>query len=176
MAYIIDSNQYLFDKVLWAIWKAIKIIFKLTVYLPLWFAGYQITSQILIKNEDSLNLIALTILFALLIYQVIFFTKGLIISLKIKGNLFWLPLFIVCICFTCVLPTWFIHSSIQPWLHRISPNSGNLMAWLTSIFFGIYVYSRYHFLTDNAPMAALFSYQLGKNLVLTTQSKNKYIQ
>jgi len=165
MAYIIDSNQYLFDKVLWAIWKAIKIIFRLTVYLPFWFAGYLITSKILIKNEDPLTWIALIILFALLAYQVTFFIKGLIIGLKNKGNLFWLPIFIVFICFTCVLPTWFIHNSIQPWLHIISPNSGNLMAWLTSIFFGIYVYSRYHFLTDIAPMAALFSYQLGKNLV-----------
>lgn len=145
MAYIIDSNQYLFDKVFWAIWKAIKIIFKLTVYLPLWFAGNLITSQILGKNEDPLTWIALIILFALMAYQVTFFIKGLIIGLKNKGNLLWLPLFIVCICFTCLLPIWFVHNNIQPWLHKVSPNSGNLLAWLTAILFGIYVYSRYHF-------------------------------
>jgi hypothetical protein len=139
MAYIVDSNQHLFDKVLWAIWKAIKIFLKLTVYLPIWFSGYLITTQILSKNEDPLTWIALIILFTLIAYQMIFFIKGIIIGLKNKGNPFWLPLFIVCICFTCVLPTWFIHNNIQPWCHRLSHNSGNLLAWLTSFYSG-YMY------------------------------------
>jgi len=42
MAYIIDSNQYLFDKALRALWVTLKLILKLLIYLPLWFVGYLI--------------------------------------------------------------------------------------------------------------------------------------
>ena len=145
MAHIIDSNQYLFDKVLKGLWIAFKLILKLAIYLPLWFSDYLMTSLILEKNDDAYIWIGLIILFTILAYQAVFFIKGLIIGLKNKSNLFWLPLFIICFSFTCLFPTWLIHNNIQPWLCKISPNSGNLIACLTSILFGIYVYSRYHF-------------------------------
>jgi len=167
MAYTIDSNQYLFDKTLRGLWIAFKIILNLATYLPLWFTGYLITSLFLKKNDDGFAWIGLIILFTILVYQAVFFIKGVLIGLKNKGNLCWLLLFIVCVCFTCLLPIWFIHNNIQPWFQRISPNSGNLIAWFTSILFGLYVYSRYHFLTNIAPVGALFSYQLGINMVAT---------
>lgn len=172
MAYTMKSNQYLFDKTLRGLWIAFKIILYLAIYLPLWLSGYLITSLFLKKNDDIFAWIGLIILFTILAYQSVFFVKGLLIGLKNKGNLCWLPLFIACICFTCLIPIWLIHNNIQPWLHRVSPNSGNLLAWLTSISFGIYAYSRYHFLTNIAPMAALLSYQLGMNLVSASSPKN----
>lgn len=167
MAYIIDSNQYLFDKALRGLWFAFKIILNLATYLPMWCTGYLITSLFLKKNDDGFAWIGLLILFTFLAYQAVFFVKGLLIGLKNKSNLLWVPLFIICISFTCLFPALFIHNNIQPWLHRISPNSGNLIAWGTSILFGLYVYSRYHFLTNIAPVGALFSYQLGINMVLS---------
>lgn len=171
MAYIIDSNQYLFEKALKGLWIAFKIILNLVTYLPLGFTGYLITSLFLKKNDEGFTWIGLLILFTFLAYQAVYFVKGLLIGLKNKSNLLWVPLFIICISFTCLFPALFIHNNIRPWLHTISPNSGNLMAWLTSILMGIYVYSRYHFLTNIAPMAALFAYQFGMNLVSSSRPK-----
>lgn len=161
MAYIVDSNQYLFDRTLKALRIAFRATIKLAVYLPLWFSGYLLTSQLLDKTDDSIAWILLIVLFTILMYQSIFFIKGLLIGLKKnKGNLLWMPLFIVCILFTCVFPVWQLHSTVVQLFHKISPNSGNLLAWLTSLCFGIYVYSRYNFLTDIAPRFALLVYRL----------------
>lgn len=165
MPHIIDSSQYLFDKTLRALWISAKFALKLITYLPLWFVGYLITSKILEKKDDGLAWIGLVILFTLLIYQIIFFFKGVIIGLKNKGNLLWLPLFIICLSFTCLFPTWLVYINIQPYLHKISPNSGNVLVWIVSIAFGIYAYSRYHFLTNIAPLTASVFYQLGLSVV-----------
>lgn len=165
MAYLINSGQYLFDKTLKALWISLKFSLKLITYLPLWFAGYLITSLILQKNDDGLAWIGLIILFAILIYQIVFFIKGIIIGLKNKGNLIWLPLFILCLSFTCLLPTWLVYKNIQPYFNKVSPASGNVLTWIVSISFGLYAYSRYHYLTNIVPLAASLSYQLGISFV-----------
>jgi hypothetical protein len=70
MAYVIDSRQHLFEKAFRASWISLKLILKLTVYLPLWLVGYLITTLILDKNDDNLPWIGFNqiILFAILFY------------------------------------------------------------------------------------------------------------
>lgn len=165
MGYIVNSNQYLFDKTFAGLRIALKLFIKLLVYLPLWFTGYMISTNILQKDDDALAWIGLIILFALLIYQVIFFIKGLIIGLIHERNLLWIPLFILCFSFTCILPVWLVFNNIQPYLYELSPKSGNILTWIASISFGIYVFSRYHYFTNISPAAASLSYQLGISTV-----------
>ena len=161
----IDSSQYLFNKALLVLCIAMKLFFKLIVYLPLWFVGYMIVTNILGKGDSALGWIGLIALFTLLLYQIVFFIKGIIIGLMNEANFLWIPLFVVCISFTCIFPAWIVYNYIQPILQELSPKSGGGMSWIGAIAFGIYTYSRYHYLTNIAPVAALPSYQLGISIV-----------
>lgn len=125
MGYIIDSGQYLFDKTLYGIWIALKLLIKLIAYLPLWFIGYMITANILEKTDSAIAWIGLIVIFSLLLYQLVFFTKGIIIGLMNEGNWFWIPMFILCFTITCLYPGWIVFNSIHPYLLKLSPKSAN---------------------------------------------------
>lgn len=176
MAYCFDSSQYIFDRALLYLWITLKLIFKLIVYIPLWFVGYMLTTTILEKADSALIWLSLIFLFAALLYQVVFFIKGITLGLMSNHNMLWIPLLALCVSFTCIFPAWLIFNYTQSIFYKISPESGNILTWITSIAFGIYVYSRYHFLTNIAPLAALPAYQLGINIVSKSTNAKPGIQ
>lgn len=162
--YVYDSGQHIFDRFLWALWMTAKAILKAIVFFPLWFAGYIITAKILNKEDSAFAWLGLILLFAFALYQVVFFVKGLIIGWKDKGNLLWVIVLIICIGFTCIFPAFIIFEYMEPLMHDLSYKNGSLLTWIFSIGAAIFIYSRYHFLTDLAPAAAYPAYQLGLSL------------
>jgi len=159
--YTYDTGQHIFDRALWALWMAAKWILKLVIYLPLWFSGYIISTNILNKEDSVFAWIGLIVIFAVFLYQLLFFVKGMIIGFKSWGNLFWIPLFILCSAFTCVLPVWIVFDILQPFAIELSMRSGDTVTWIFAVAFGLFLYSRYHFLTNMAPLAAYPAYQMG---------------
>ena len=105
-----DDGQILFNRILFAFTIVIKLALKLIVYSPLLFIGWLITKQMLDVNTNAILSIALILLFATLIYFIIYFFKGVLIALKYNHNLFWIPVFIFCVALTCVFPVWIIFS------------------------------------------------------------------
>ncbi|HKO80164.1 MAG TPA: hypothetical protein VJU78_07215 [Chitinophagaceae bacterium] len=159
--YIFDSGQYIFERALQGLWIVGKWIFKAIVYLPLWFAGYIITANILSKDDSAFAWIALVLLVAFFIYQLVFFLKGLMIGLRNNGNLIWLLLFILCVAFTSVFPTWMMFENVKVIMSELSKDNATLMTWIFSVVLGLYILSQYNFLTDMAPGVASTAYEAG---------------
>jgi hypothetical protein len=164
--YTYDTSQHIFDRALWALWIAAKWILKAIVYLPLWFTGYIIVDNILNKEDSAFAWIGLIVIFAICLYQLLFFVKGMIIGLRHRNNLFWILLFILCITFTCILPVWFAFDTIHFYAEEWSTKSADILTWVFAMAFGLFIYSRYHFLTNIAPLAAYPAYQMGIDTVL----------
>ena len=158
-----DDGQILFNRILFAFTIVIKLALKIIVYSPLLFIGWLITKQMLDVSRNAILSIALILLFATLIYFIIYFFKGVLIALKHNRNLFWIPVFIFCVVLTCVFPVWIVFEPLKNFIGRYAEANQQLITWIFAAAFGLYVYSRYHFLTNIAPNAAYPSYQMGIN-------------
>lgn len=160
-----SSEQYFFDRVLQGITTAIKYAWKALVYFPQLFSGYYLAGYLLNKQANGIAWCLLTLLFAFLFYQLIFFLKGLLTGLKTKRNFWWAPVFVFCLLYTCVLPVILLFGLLHHAAFYCSPAYADLLTWAFACAAGIYLYSRYAFLQDSAPKAALWIYKTGINIV-----------
>ena len=106
--YTYDDGQIIFNRILFAFIVVIKIILKAIVYSPLLFLSWIMAKQILNANTDVILWIALILVFVAVFYFIIYFLKGVLIALKHNHNFIWIPIFICCVIFTCVLPVWLV--------------------------------------------------------------------
>ena len=154
-----NEGQSLFDNTIRGLWFFIKLSFKLLIYLPLIFTGYIIASQFLTKQAHGILWIGTILLIAYFIYLFMYFLKGIILVLKFHRNLLWLPLLFIAVSFTCILPVWFIWDSAR---NLILKMGGNItIQWIFAGAFGIYIYLRYNFLINIAPISAFSFYSAG---------------
>jgi hypothetical protein len=162
MIYIIYAlEQYLFGQCLYAIWIIIKLIFRAIVYYPLLITGYLIVTKILDRNDQALAWIILVLLSTFILYQLIYFIKGMLITMKARKNYLWIFLFMVCVGFTCVVPTWLFMVAVKGIIFALSKENTGIISGMIAVVFGLYIYSRYLFLTDVAPSIVYPAYQLG---------------
>jgi hypothetical protein len=164
--YTYNSDQHIFDRAQWGLWIAAKWILRAIIYLPLWFAGYLIATNILQKEDSAFAWAGMIVILAICLYQLLFFIMGLIIGFKYRENFLWIPLFILCTVFTCVLPVWFAFDAIQVFTTEWSKKSADTLTWIFALAFGLLIYSRYHFLTNIAPVSAYPVYQMGIDTAL----------
>jgi len=164
MAYYYNDGQFIFDRALQGLWVAIKWLFKAVIFFPMLLAGYAITTAILTKDNNTWAWIGLVGLFAYALYVLVFFLKGLIIAFKEQDNLLWVLLFLICVGFTCVMPLWLFYEDIQAMMFDLSPASGEWLTRIAVAAIGIFLYSRYHFLTDIAPSIVYPFYKMGIDL------------
>jgi hypothetical protein len=116
---------------------------------------------LLTKKDDPLLWIGLILLFAFALYQLLFFIKGIMIACKERNNFMWIPLFLACTAFTSVLPAWVAFDTFHAFARVLSNESATLVTWIFSVAFGLYVYSRYHFLLNRVPKLVFPAYQFG---------------
>jgi hypothetical protein len=164
MWYYNNDGQDIFERCFTGIWFVLKLLFKILIYSPLVFASYMITIQLLEKNDHAVLWIGLVFIFSVFLYLLLYFLKGIIIGFKSAGNFLWLTLFIICTVFTCVLPVWICFETIKTITETLSKNAGEKLTWIFSVAIGLFIYSRYHFLTNIAPASAFPFYQAGIDL------------
>jgi hypothetical protein len=141
-----------------------KAIYYGFVYLPIWAASYLLTKKIqpLYGDSKPIKVIMLFII-AYLLYSFVFFLKGLMIVFKVNNKVIWIPIFIVCVIVTCLLPTLISYNIIRGLLR---PSKGevvnNLDYWsaLFAIIIGGFIYNKYKFHTDTCPRMPFWSYAL----------------
>ncbi|WP_188937059.1 DUF2929 family protein [Puia dinghuensis] len=66
--------------------RILRYIFWAFIYLPIFCAGYYLSNLALSPADRSLNHLIIALLFSYLVYLFIFFLKGLLLSLKRRGN------------------------------------------------------------------------------------------
>lgn len=113
-------------------------------------------------------------------YLFLYFLRGVILSLKFRHNLLWLPLFFIAVTFACVLPVWLIWDTARNLIVKMGGDE--TMQWIFAIAFFIYIYMRYNFLKNIAPVFAFPAYHAGfyitnslflKYLLLKQQNQRK---
>lgn len=161
-----SSEQYLFDRMLHGLLIAVKAVGKGIVYFPQLFTGYCISRCFLNKEDNGIIWITLTVLFAFMLYQFIFLLKGILIVFKIKKNFWWIPILIVCVLYTSVLPVMLFFALLHKAAFYFTIDHADELTWLFAIVACGYIYSKYAFLTDCCPKIALPGYRAGINISL----------
>lgn len=160
-----ESEQHVFDKSLSGLFLVGKILFKTLLYLPILFSGYWLATTVLNKEDAAALWMATVLLFAYGLFCSVYCLKGILLACREAGNLLWVPILALCIAFTCIAPAWFVFHAIEPLLLRLSPGAGSLFTWIISGSAAIYLYSRYNFLKDQAPVVAWPAYWLGNQFI-----------
>jgi hypothetical protein len=137
----------------------LKLLFKAFIYTPLLLTAYLVTGVLLRRTADGVYWFLLIIAFTYLLYQLIFFIKGLLITLKFNGNLLWVPLYITCVLYTSVLPAWILFNSIESIAKEVHLDKVSLL--ILSGIVGAFIYSQYKFLINIAPVTAYSSFRFG---------------
>jgi hypothetical protein len=161
-----SSEQYLFDRCLQALWFSMKLVFKLFIYSPMIISGYFIAIWLLHKDESAIVWVATILFIAYTLYLFLYFIKGMIIGFLIKRNFLWLPLFIISLAYTCVLPVWLSFEIIEKVSVLLAKQDTTVVAWMLTLAFFDYIYSRYHFLMDMAPASVYPIYKAGIHTAL----------
>jgi hypothetical protein len=158
-----SDGQIMFNRILFSFVVVFKTILKIIVYSPLLFLSYLITKQILSAQTEKIIWLALMLIFAFVLYAVIYFFKGVLVALKFNHKSIWILLFICLVTTTCILAVWIIFNPLQDFINNYTSSNQQLVTWLFALAFGLYVYSKYQFLTNIAPNIAFPYYQMGIN-------------
>lgn len=160
-----ESEQTIFDRSLNALFLAAKILFKIILYFPILFTGYWFATNLLTQQDTAALWIAAVLLIAYGLYCGVYCLKGILLACRQAGNLLWLPIFVVCIAYTCITPAYFLFQTMEPVMLRLSPDAGSLFTWMVAGGSALYLYYQYNFLREQAPAIAWPAYWLGIQLV-----------
>lgn len=123
----------------------VKGVWKALIFSPLLFTGYLIIKQYLNTQDNYFTWIVAIIFVAFLLYMIIVQIKRFIATQYAKGNyLIWLPLLIICVVFTCILPAYLIYDTVDAIIKKF--HDGSLLTKLVVVFFALYIYRQYDFL------------------------------
>lgn len=154
-----ESMQYIFNWSLKGLLIAARLFYKGIIYLPLIFVAYLISLKIVSTGKDQgIWMLVLTILFAYLVYLLIFLVKGMMLAMKQLNKWAWLPLFLFLLAFTCVMPAWAVHQILK------SLHIDQTVLLIISLSFGVLVSFKYRLLSDWAPKEATALYRSGIRL------------
>jgi hypothetical protein len=129
-----------------AILVAIKLFFKGIIFFPFLVCGYLAAKIFLHRKDNGLLWLILVLLFAYIIFLIFHFMVQKMNRLKLSGNLIWIPFFLICAFFTCIIPVWIIFEPVGKILQRLTHHSNPIaLTWIFSLAFGFYLFFRYPF-------------------------------
>ena len=145
-------------------------IFLLIVLIsPGLFCAYFILAAV--KRDDA-HLTGLTygwtfVAVVFVLECVVFFLKGLGISLKRRNSPLWIVPWLICAFYGFGLPVYVVHIFGYN-LFRPVPGSPtgilNLITWVVAGLIGIYIFSRFHFKRATVPIWTRWAFRMGKSL------------
>jgi len=135
-----------FDTQARGIGRAFKGTVFIFTFLPLLVAGFFVASQFLDANNSAFAWLGLIGVVALSAYGLVLFLKSYTLSLKRRHNPLWVPLFLFLVGITCVLTPVLAYEPIAGAFARWHwPNS---LAWILDIGIGLFIFSKYNFLSE----------------------------
>jgi hypothetical protein len=144
--YHISDGQFLFNRSTKGLMLVVRILLLAVIFSPLLFFGYWIDTLFLpLKAPGHVWLIAI-LLSASVLYGALFLLKGLIIGLRNQRSGWWVPLFLICVAVSCVLPAVIAYPFFN-YLTRHTP----ALSWTLDIAFAYFVYGQYNFLNQRLP-------------------------
>lgn len=138
-------EQFLFYWCFKAVLLAFRLLFKGIVYSPQLITSYFLCRMLLNKADTALLWLTMIVVIALIIHMAVLLLKQLILGLKNSGNYLWIPLLLAAISYTCIFPVWLVFNPAKNLMVFVSHERPEMLTWLFSIAFGIYLYTRYDF-------------------------------
>lgn len=136
------------------------------VCVPLLILGYWIaTSMSSLYNGEMIIKIALTLFFAYLGFGLVYFLKGMLISLRASKNKLWILIWLVCVSTTCGFQFCFVQYNLEEFLGNRNVAHFTLWSWLGAVLVSILIYGHYKFLTNIAPGSVFPFFNAGFKLV-----------
>ena len=122
------------------------------VYVPLLMVGYWVASQVSHLYSDEMFIkIPLTLVFAYLGFGLIYFLKGMLISLRAAKKRWWILVWTVCVITTCGFQFFFVQYNLEEFLGNRNVAHYTIWSWLGATLVAILIYGHYRFLTNIAP-------------------------
>jgi len=149
-----NESQSLLNRNLFGLRVAFYFFIYLVIFCPLWFTGFMIEQKIFDHKYKGIKEVLIIAGFAVLIYWLLFLLKGILLFCKGKGNLLWIPLYLLCTGFAAVAP------AIELFLitrHSLQP----VMGVIASIALFALTYSHYQFHADRSSGLGRPAYHLG---------------
>jgi len=129
---------------------ALKLAFKALIYFPFLVTGYLCAGVILHRKDHGLLWLGMTLLFTFMVSLIFSILKNLIRHWRTRNVFFWIPLFIVCVAYTCVFPVYLVFDLIEKIVSKMTHQSNvALLTWIVSLAFGFFVFSRHRFFEDS---------------------------
>ena len=151
---------FLFRLVLSLVWGAF-------VYIPLLMLGYWIASNMSsLYSDEMLIKIPLTLLFAYMGFGLIYFLKGMLISLRASKKSSWILLWLVCVVATCGFQFFFVQYSLEEFLGNRNVAHFTMWSWLGAMLVSALIYGHYKFLTNIAPGSVFPFFNAGFKVAL----------
>lgn len=160
-----DESQHLFERTLKGLWTGIKLLFRLLIYSPLFFLGFFLATLIMPHNREKLLLWGLLAVgIAMALYCLVYFLKGILVGLRDRGSIWWVPVFLLCVGIACVPGVFLALEPASSLLKDITknPQPNPVWVWGVSVLFGLVVLFYYGaFLSGSAPRLARPFYEAG---------------
>lgn len=142
------------------------ILWKAFVYAPLLLAGYWLANMMSAMYGDGWFIKSLlTLVFAVLAAGIIYFFKGMLISLRMLGNKLWLLLAAICIILACGIQCFTVFALLQNEMKVQHIPHYSVWSGMISLLVAVLICSYYRFFTNVAPSPLLWFYEGGINLV-----------
>jgi hypothetical protein len=130
----------------------LSIVWGSFVYTPLLMLGYWAASKMSsFYTNETLIKIPLMLLVAYLVFALIYFMKGVSVSMKASGKRWWIPFWILCVLVTCGLQFFFVQYNLEEFLRYRGVSHFQTWSWIGAALVAILIYSHYKFLTNIAP-------------------------
>jgi hypothetical protein len=141
------EGQRLFDNYLIGLFFIAKWTIEGLIYSPFILTAYIITTHILHRHDHALLWLALTGVFAFVLFCIFSLLLVQMRELRNKKNSLWLPIYVLYVSYTCILPVYIVFKPIEHLVREMThETSVTLLSWIFCVVFGSVVYNRYHFL------------------------------
>src|SRR5258706_13615966 len=132
-----NEGQYLFDFMLKGFLFILKNAFKILIYSPFLIAAYLISKSFLDRNDHALLWLTMILIFSFALFMLFTYLKTRMLKLKEHRNLYWIPIFVFCAAFSCLLPVWIVYEPVQSVIIRLTSSSNTtIIALIISLSFG----------------------------------------
>ena len=142
----ISDGQFHFNRSMRGLKLTLFFLLLCVVFSPLLFLAYWIDTKFLPLNAPGHVWLLAVLGTGLLIYGVLFLFKVLIIGLHRNHSGWWVPLFLVSVALTCILPAVITFPIFNYLTVHTRP-----VTWVLDIAFAYFVYGQYNFLNQRLP-------------------------
>jgi uncharacterized membrane protein YczE len=127
-----------------------KYFFRALVYSPFILSGFLTSGLFLHRKDNAVIWLGMALLIAYFFHFLIILLKDAIANWRRQRKVIWMPLYIMCVAYTCVLPAYIIFGPVEKIMSSLNHQmNAELFSWIVSVGFGFYLFRRHGFLKNN---------------------------